>query len=115
MRDGDDGGCECISGDEIPEPDFCTLWHSWMRGAAGEGVCHGVLSFEQAEPSGVLLLPSVTQGCMGPRTKSATESEILKAFTLRETTWGGLGGFITKGSSAYLVGVFIAGSGNIVK
>lgn len=54
-----------------------------MRGAAGEGVCHGVLSFEQAEPSGVLLLPSVTQGCMRPKTKSATASEIQKAFPSR--------------------------------
>lgn len=31
-------------------------------------------------------------------------------FTLRETTWGGLGGFITKGWGMYLVGDFIAGN-----
>lgn len=32
------------------------------------------------------------------------------SFTLREPTWGGLGGFITKGRGVHLVGVFIAGN-----
>lgn len=49
--------------------------------AAGEGVCHGALGFEQAEPSGVTLLHSLSPGCIGAKkNKSVIVPEILRAF-----------------------------------